>query len=239
MIKLVMLTAAMCLGACATVPANYGPPQPNSKIGLLLLVDDSPKHSHVGTTAFQNFEKQNATDTNFKSQIEKKIKDVLGAGDYTIESVDPSELLVAERSSLFSYMSSDIHFKESVRIDLDSIASQQSLDFVIVVYPVAGPAWANSSAYVDGYGLYTRCSFGSCAAEALNYMTARIYDVANRSSLKPSGFRFFQRPSLPDVLVPEDPKATKAEDIDAAAGMAVESFMMLFENMLRTSEFII
>lgn len=236
--NLAILLTIVALSACASAPINFGKPDTSSRIGLIYLIDERPKHSHVGTTAFQNFETPNATDTDYRSKFADRCEDVVRQAGFHVESVEPSDLLTENRTDLFSYASSDVFFEAPIKSELNRIASASDLDFLILVYPVSGPAWVNSAAYIDGYGLYTECRFGNCSAKALNYVSARIYDVNNQSSLKSAGFRFFQNPDMPDSMAFEDPKAIDPAMIDEAAAMALDSFMVIYENMLRASEFI-
>lgn len=226
------------LSACATAPVNFGKPPTSSSIGLVVLVDEKPRHSHVGTTAFQNFDVLDATETDFRSRFASRSADALREGGFDVRRIEPTPLLIEKRTGLFTYMSSSVYFHEDVKSELDALASDNSLDYVILVYPLVGPAWANSAAFLEGYGLYTRCAFGNCAGFALNYVGARIYDVANRSSLRPGPFRYFQQPELPDSASVEDPKNVAAAVVDEAAELGLESFVRVYEEMLRTSQFI-
>ncbi len=44
----------MTLVGCASVPVNYGKPKVGSKIGVMLLIDETPTYQHIGTTIFSN-----------------------------------------------------------------------------------------------------------------------------------------------------------------------------------------
>ena len=239
MFKVIVCVIAVAgLSACASAPINFGKPSPSSRIGMIYLIDEHPKHSHVGTTIFQNFDTTNATETDFRSQFADRCANVLVRAGYDLHTIEPTELLYEERIDLFSYASSSVYFKSAIKSELNRLASESNLDFVIVVHPQSGPAWVNSAAYIDGYGLYTECRFGNCSAQALSYVDARIYDVQNQSALKSAGFRFFRNPAMPGVLIVDDPEEIKPEDIDDAATIALDTFIALFEGMLRTSQFL-
>lgn len=233
-----LLISFFLLGGCASLPPNYGTPIKGSKIGIVLLIDEQPTYAHVGTTIFSNSESNSNSGTNFKNKIGEKINLILERNGHSPELIEPPSLLLAERESLFSYMSSNINFKEDIKVELRKIAQEKSFDYFLIVYPNSGPAWPNSSAYLSGYGLYTRCFLGSCNAFALDYVGARIFDVKNDSSLKPMDFRFFQQQSLPNMTVPDDINDVTSKQIDEAATVATEKILSLVERMLVTSEFL-
>ncbi|MFQ3251549.1 MAG: hypothetical protein ACI9O6_003399 [Glaciecola sp.] len=237
--KSIFLTIGLLLLAgCASVPANFGKPPVASNIGVVLLIDETPTFMHVGTTIFNNENLDSASETKFSKMFGDQISEILSSGGHTPKIIEPTSLLVKERESLFSYMSSNINFKDLIKSELNQLAQKNELEYVVIVYPNSGPAWPNSSAYLAGYGLYTRCVFGSCNAYALDYVGARIFDVKNNSSLKPMEFRFFQQEEVPSIVVPEDVNQIPSEDIDKAALVAKDKIINLIEKMLRTSEFI-
>lgn len=236
--NLIAIIFLIIVTGCASVPANYGKPLAGSKVGIVLLIDQTPSHQHVGTTIFQNLNSDGVSKENFHKKFELEISKVLTKGGHIASPIEASSLLIKNREALFSYASSNIHFKQENKLELQRLARENSLDFVIVVYPTPGPAWANSSAYLSGYGLYTRCSFGSCNAYALDYIDARIYDVKNDSSLKPMSSRFFSQEEMPNIAVPEKPETIADSEINRAAEKALENFIKLFKGMVSTSEFI-
>ena len=223
---------------CASVPANYGKPAMNSKVGVLLLVDKSPKYSHVGTTIFNNADSTTTSKTNFRDRFEKSITSKLEKAGHTAKVVNSNKTLLSSRDDLFSYMSSNVNFKENIKAELNKLASKEDLDFIILVYPNVGPAWPNSSAYISGYGLYTRCMFSSCNAFALDYVGARIFDIKNNSSLKPMDFGFFDMKKMTTIVVPDVINDVTPAQIDEAAEQALKKFIILLDDMLKTSEFI-
>ena len=237
--RIIILTIGLLfLAGCASVPANFGKPPANSNIGIVLLIDENPTYMHVGTTIFNNESIDVASNTEFKKLFGEQISGILKSGGHKTKLVEPSNKLVQERTSLFSYMSSNVNFKDEIKNELTLLAQEQGLDFILLVYPNSGAAWPNSSAYLSGYGLYTRCFLGSCNAYALDYVGARIYDVNRNSSLKPMEFRFFQQEEMPSILVPDNVNEISPEDIDKAAMVAKDNIIKLIENMLITSEFI-
>ena len=238
MSRLSIFACFLFLSSCASVPENFGPPSPSSKIGLYLLIDERPKHEHVGTTSFQNFELTAASESNFRDRYYRQIVEVLSVKEYEVDLLPQSSQLVEKRLTLFTYASGNIHFKNDVKEIFNKVATERGLDYVIIVYPVSGPAWPNSSVYINGYGLYTRCMLGDCAAEALDYVSARIYDVKNQSSLKPMGFNIYERPSLSLIGPSEGIDKISPQDVDRAADQALDKFMKLFSAMVKTSGFV-
>ena len=237
--RIIILTIGLLfLAGCASVPANFGKPPASSNIGIILLIDENPTYMHVGTTIFNNESIEVASNTEFRQLFGNEISRLIQSGGHKPKLIEPSSKLVQERSSLFSYMSSNVNFKDEVKNELTLLAQEQGLDFIVLVYPNSGPAWPNSSANLSGYGLYTRCFLGSCNAYALDYVGARIYDVKNNSSLKPMEFRFFQQEEMPSISVPDNVNEIAPEDIDNAAVVAKDNVIELIKKMLITSGFI-
>ena len=234
---LAILVALSILTGCATAPINFGKPSPDARIGMMFLIDENPRHHHVGTTMFQNFLTESATDTDMRAAFVERSSGLLRNAGFSVRILEPTETLQDQRADLFSYASSNVYFESAVKTELDGIASAENLDFIILVYPESGPAWVNSSAYLQGYGLYTRCIYGKCTASSLNYVDSRIYDARNQSALQASGMRYTEQEELPKPTI-EDPKEVAPEVIDQAAEMAVDHFMGLFEGMVRNSQFI-
>lgn len=236
--NLAIVFVLLYLSGCASVPVNYGKPAQSSKIGVILLVDKTPTHAHVGSTIFQNEVSDEVSTTDFHKKFEEKINTPLVNAGFSVKTITASQSLLKKRDSLFSYMSSNINFKDEIKVELNSLAKQSGLDFVILVYPTPGPAWPNSSAYIEGYGLYTRCFLGSCNAYALDYIDARIFDVKNNSSLRPMNSKFFSQQAMPSIIFPENVKDIKAAQIDEAGELALNNFSKLFNEMLIKSEFL-
>ena len=236
--KIATLILSILLTSCASVPANFGPPSPSSKIGLFLLIDDHPKHEHVGTTIFQNREMNSSSNTDFKQKYYEKIEGLFRVKNYQLVKLEANDSLYEKRFGLFSYASSNVHFKTDVKSYFNQVSAEHQLDFIVVVHPLSGPAWPNSSAYIDGYGLYTNCKFNSCSAEALDHVSARIYDVKNQSSLKPMGFRYYERPPVPEINLSNAIESITGEEIDLVAEKALEKFMVQFTGMVRISGFV-
>lgn len=234
--KISVIALIMILTSCASFPANFGPPSPSSKIGFLLLIDEYPKHNHVGTTIFQNSENNESSKTNFKEKYYEKMAETLSIKNYELVKLKDNQTLYDKRFSLYPYSSG--YFKKSVKSNFDKLATANSLDFIIVVFPLNGPAWPNSSAYIDGYGLYTSCKFNNCVAEALDHVSARIYDVKNQSGLKQMRGKYFDRPAVPEIDLSKGVKSITSEEIDLAAHKALEKFMGQFTDMVRASGFV-
>jgi len=232
--KLTITIILMSLVGCASVPAHYGKPKVGSKVGVMLLIDESPTYQHVGTTIFNNEDLSDISNTDYRQKFNSEILSLFTKYGHVPKSIAANPSLIENKNSLFGY----IDFKTNHKATLDKVAQDNSLDFIVIVYPPSGPAWPNSSAYLSGYGLYSRCVFGSCEAYALNYVSARIYDVKNNTSLKPMDFVFFAQEAMPEISIPDDPKDIKTTEVDAAADKALINFMNKFTDMLKTSEFI-
>lgn len=236
-IFLAVFTSAL-LSACASAPPYYEIPKPGQRVGIVNLTDAAPVYEHIGTTVFQNSSDRVRAGDDYRSDLGERIRKSLQVRGFEAVILEPTASLLENRTDLFTYASSNINFTELATQELASLASKNSLDYVIAVYPLYGEAYLQSSVYLEGYGLMTRCRFSDCSAYALNYMSARIFDARAGASLKPMPFRFFQQPEMTDIDVSEGVEGITSADIEAAAEKAISDFMLKFNAMLDTSRFI-
>ena len=109
-----VLVTCFLFAGCATLPANFGSPQRNSTIGLILLIDDHPKHIHRGTTIFQQIDNPEGSATNYREKFLDESIQVLSRRNYQIKVLEPTPLLIDERSSLYEITE---RFKKDVKVE--------------------------------------------------------------------------------------------------------------------------
>lgn len=236
--NIILIAVLALLTGCASVPTDFGVPAKNSKIGVMLLIEPSPSHAHVGTTIFQNEVRTDASTTSFVKRFEQTLSAPLAKEGFNVTHIASTPKLLEERSALFSYLSSYVSFKGDIKAELNKVAAQAGVDYVMLVYPTPGPAWPNSAAFIEGYGLYTRCFLTSCNAFSYDYISARIYDVKNQSTLAPMTSSFYEQKAMPHVVVPSDISDVQASDVDKAGEMAFSSFVKVYELMLSKARFL-
>lgn len=119
-------------------------------------------------------------------------------------------------------------------------AAADDLDYVFMIYPIRGPAWATSTVYHAGYGLQTRCVLSTtCGIFALDYVAAQVYDARNDAPLKKMNFRFSKQQKIDSwILTHDGVSSIPVARIDEAGEIAVQTFAVQFETMLRLNEFV-
>lgn len=224
----------MFVTACTSLPANYGKPEQGAKVGVILLIDESPVYEHVGTTFFTNESLGYISTTDFQQKFGDEVSAVFTQFGYNPKLIEAPQRLLQNKASLFEF----IDFNDSYKKAFDNIAVANELDFIVIVYPKSGPAWPESSSYLSGYGLYSRCMFEECEAYALNYISARIYDTKHKTSLMPMDFHLYAQVPMPEIKIPDTPENIEATQIDAAADEALVNFIGKFKEMLKSAGFI-
>ena len=154
---------------CASV---YVPPMPeyslpeNSKLGLLVTVGEHPKHSHVGTTIFNNFVKEYEYDWDMEEAVFQIYKEEIESTT-GFSVVNLRDHGIAESSDL-NFV--DIKNKQWAENDANKVLRQTLIEKGIyaVVSISEAPTLASlecsnygcAQQYSDGYGLFTRSIFG-------------------------------------------------------------------------------
>jgi hypothetical protein len=170
-IAIILIT--VFIHGCATKLPPKVPVPKDAKVGVMLLIDEKPKHIYVGTTIFSNFEKDNVSNWDVKSRLTKYLKSELSR--YKVTFIKPSTKLLNNRLEFISYGWDTLNFNKELAEEISSVTKSSNIDFLVTIEPYSAPVEYNSAVHTDGYGLFTRCMFGICRAEALSHVTSRVY----------------------------------------------------------------
>lgn len=171
-ITTIVLIAFFIQGCATKLPPKVAVPE-HAKIGVMLLIDEKPKHVHVGTTIFNNFERGDVSDWDIKNRIHKYMQSTLS--QHKVIFIEPSRKLLSDRLEFISYGWDSLSLNEELISEIDSVTKPSDIDFLVTIEPYSAPVEYESTVYADGYGLFTRCIFGICRAEALSHVTTRVY----------------------------------------------------------------
>ncbi len=161
------------LSGCATkLPPKINIPN-DARIGVMILIDDKPKLVHVGTTVFNNLEKENVSNWGVNNKIYKHISNRLNK--YPVTEITPSKTLINNRLEFISAGWDNLYLNKDLVEDISKTTNKHNIDFLITLEPHSAPVEADSTIIAHGYGLYTRCAFGMCRAQVLNHVGARVY----------------------------------------------------------------
>ncbi|MCM2680207.1 hypothetical protein [Echinimonas agarilytica] len=235
--KIIWITAlAVIMSACSSMHTSpITGVNDNAKFGVLVLIDEAPTHVHTGTTAFQNFSQSKPTGTNYQRLVSDKVAQLLTTTGHETVALSAPPKLVSKRSDLFTYLSADIAFEDGVAQQLEQLAKENQLDYIITVYPKQSPAFRNSPDYVEGLGVFSYCNFGQCSMDVLTNLDARIYSSVTGMAMDAAAFTPYQRQVLEAVTLPEYPAQLEETVIESAAQQGVGVFIGQLSEMLQSA----
>ena len=153
----------------------------NATVGYMSLLDAKSKHTHVGTTMFSNFENPEVSNWNMDEVVEELVANKLKVkANYNLVKLAPSKKFLDQKLDLIS--SGWDTFKASPELIplLSNLKSEKGIDILIVFNPYNSRVEYNVPVTANGFGLYTRCVFKICRAQALNHITVNIFATDNR-----------------------------------------------------------
>ena len=131
--------------------------QKGSKIGVINFVGPKMKQYHVGTTIFNNFEKEYEVNWDIPGFINSEIKkqaSEIGYETVIIEATDSLKTLLANRSIKEG---DKLVLNPSIQTALDSLAKHYNIDILYIVEPLKSTIFVpNVEIPVEGYGVGTR-----------------------------------------------------------------------------------
>lgn len=229
---IILITGCSSLGQQRPLNA----PKANAKIGILFVGEKYPKHTHIGTTIFQNFTIENASETDYSVEMINVVKKLMSNKNYSFVEVNGAHLSQKDQVEPFSFFSGKP--KEDVNKLLEDTRKKYELDYLFILHPYRGEAFVNSSAYVHGFGLYTQCRFDSCTAEALNYHDMSIVSYPKFERVNLWNWSYYSRRPVEGINFGDDLKDIDEEIINNAANIFLRHFEDLTREKLIWSRFI-
>lgn len=170
---LIAISALLFAGCSSSPPLPTIESKRGDRIGVLVDIGDSPTHTHVGTTVFNNFTKKYPYAWNLNSEIARTVHQAIRNSGLTpvdlrlegIQYADVSELIQAfgEKWQVGSGK------EEAVRrlrdqLKLKALLVLKEGRVMTALECAGGPC---SERYADASGLYTRSFFGSTRYHAV------------------------------------------------------------------------
>jgi len=154
--------AASPKGAAAPVTSAAPPivvPAPaNSRIGIMVLLDDQARHLHVGTTRFQNLDRASIADWQLPAALTDYLRQRLSLPDRPeITVIEPTPELLALRHKFLEAGWKDIRVGSKVKPILEAMLQSASLDYLVTVQPYEANINFQLSVPATGYGIFTYC----------------------------------------------------------------------------------
>lgn len=193
----IILIAASLIAGCATAP-----PLPKiessrgDRIGLLVEAGDSPSHTHIGTTVFNNFTKKYPYHWNLSADVTRKIEHSVRSAGFTVVDLRKEGINYAEISGLIQSAGEKWQIASGKEETIRRLREQLQLKALLVIKETrvmtalecaGGPC---SERYADSSGLYTRSFFGltrynAVAAYQWNvFVLDPVADVAKADPLR-------------------------------------------------------
>ena len=231
-LKIILI--ALLLQGCATQPLPKVPVSENAKIGVMFLTDQKPKHVHVGTTMFNNFENKDVSDWDLKPSTYRYIEEILNK--HSVVLIEPSQELINNRFDFISTGWDSFYFNDDLKKELNAVILDKNIDFLITFEPYSYAVERNSTVSANGYGLFTRCLVGSCKASVLSNFAMRVYATNPPIFI---GGTIASIEKIPvEITIPSDMENVSTDDIDKAKSLLMQSLHNNIINALHKLNFI-
>lgn len=229
--KQILIIIFLCIQGCSVKPLPTVIVPENAKIGVMYLLDDKPKHEHVGITLFSYFEKNDASDWGIKADFNYIVNSQINK--YSVVNVEPSQKLIENRLDIISSDWNSFYFNSDLLKEMTSVTSGTGIDFLVTLEPFLPPEDYSPTGDASGYGLYTRCGFESCKAWALKSVAVRVYAM-NPPRLIAEGYSSEENLPL-DINFSPDINKLPISEIDKAKQPFINYFHEIVISALQKS----
>lgn len=146
------------LSACATLqPPEIYNYEKGSTIGIVNLLPKTLKHYHIGTTIFNNFEKEFPVSWDLPGDLNTELQSKCNALGYKTVIINPSVPLFESNRPLTTVKENKLVIDPAAVPALQELVKQYGIDLLFVLRPAVGPVFVpNTNINVSGYGLVTR-----------------------------------------------------------------------------------
>lgn len=191
------IVAALVLVGCATSPPI--PPMSvtsGDRIGFLVTGTDSPTHTHVGTTIFNNFARTYEYDWNLREEVAAVLARTISEAGFSPVDLEAAGVGYADVEGLVQVSEGTWVVPEGKEDALHRLRTELALKAVIVLNEsrvltaMECGAWGCSEHHADASGLFTRSMFGmtrysAVAAYRWNvFLLDPVADVAATDALQ-------------------------------------------------------
>lgn len=188
---------ALLVAGCATSPRlPKMETAAGDRIGVLVDVGDSPSHTHIGTTVFNNFTKTYPFNWNLNAEVTRTIEQSVKSAGLTPVNLKVEGIQYAEVAGLLKPSGENWQIAAGKESTFQRLRDQLRLKALFVLKESrvmtalecsGGPC---SERYANSSGLYTRSFFGSTRYNAVAAYQWNVFvldplaDAANADSLR-------------------------------------------------------
>jgi hypothetical protein len=142
---------------CATTPRPALNLPTNSTVGIINLIDTEATHTHIGTTAFNNFEKKYPVSWNFPEKIEQELTNqIKSSTGLNVLSIQPSKKISENESELID-TKWELKINSELISEVKNIMQQNKVDVLLIIRDHKGEDYfTGTGRHLKNYGLFTR-----------------------------------------------------------------------------------
>ena len=155
---------------CATVPPPVLNLPQKANVGIINLIDREATHTHIGTTAFNNFEKNYFVNWGYHEKTEKElIAEIQKFPQFDVLSIEAPERIVKNESEILN-TAWNLKLNDDLVPDIAEIMKQHKIDVLLIIRDGSGEDYMCATGrYLKNYGIYTRTFLGIKTTHAYVY----------------------------------------------------------------------
>lgn len=178
MIRIFGILSCLIVSGCAVKlpPLDHVKPDEISRVGILVDVTDNPRHTHIGTTIFNNFEKGLPYYWELNDTIVSQLTECASSRGLSLVPLDARDYSREDIRELIEVKGESWRFKPEGANLRSQLIQGHDLDAIIVIDEVnLGVMYPYEVNHATGYGLFTRGVFGSVTYIAYHHLMPFIY----------------------------------------------------------------
>lgn len=219
---LLLLVVGIFLAGCATAPSL---PQVQlhrgDRIGVLVDSGDTPSHSHIGTTVFNNFNKQYPYNWNLRAGVSDAVSKSFGAEGLVVVDLAKEGLNYSDLSNLIAPVHDEWKVARRKEAIYHRLSEQMGLKAVVILKEghvttalecYGGPC---AERFADASGLYTRSMLGMThyyAVAAYRWNVYVLNPAADIAAVNPLRETLY----IPAKVIPKFAEPAKFDNITEA-----------------------
>jgi hypothetical protein len=224
-----ILFAATGQGAELPTPAR-----PEAVVGIMMLIDEQARHVHVGTTRFQNFEREAVSDWQFPAALSDQIRTKLvTASRPEVIRIEATPALMATRLNQLKSGRSTVKLRDNVAAQFEEAIAGKGLDYLVTVEPYETNLTPQLSVPAQGYGVFTVCPLmQGCQILPMSHVGVSVYST-NPVRLLATAGALSDRNPLAVTMGKDEVKTLTAAQIDPARERVLAKVSVALNRTLR------
>ena len=184
---------------------------PGTRIGVINTVEEVFTHFHIGTTIFNNFQKNYKVTWNLHTYIDSEVVGKLIGLGYSVKKIETNQEIDNEMQRLVKRGMIHFSLNPDLLPVLQDLKEQNSID-VLIVFQTFGEKLGDAINKVSGYGFYTESFLGLGKAYPFAHISAGVINLKEISLI-----RYYETQtssSLGELALPSDIKNISDEEIN-------------------------